>query len=121
MTRNLCMTSIRFLRARAMGVALAMGAAGVGGLGGMAEARAADPGVDSSVADKLGLNSGRFVNVRIRDGSNGSGAKMLVDVDLGEGPTTLELDRYSVRAPGFTMMVFGESGAASSEAPPVQT
>lgn len=47
--------------------------------------------------------------------------RVLIDIDLGSGPTTLVMDPYSVRSPGFAVVEHGDSGLRFVDAPPIST
>lgn len=104
---------------RALGMAgVVYACVGVGQASAIGTSGAAQhPNQSQLVCDALGLRTFRAVEAMIEPDPAIS-RRVVVAIDLGDGPTRLVLDQYSVRATEFTVSIQGDLGAPNVTTPP---
>lgn len=80
----------------------------------------ATPEDDQAIRDALGLRGYALREVGVRADTVVPG-RVFIDADLGAGPTTLVLDRQSVRSDNFQLTLHGDFGSQAATPPAVTT
>jgi len=80
----------------------------------------AAPDDNAAIRQYLGLSGFGRQTVKVEPDSSIRG-RVFVHIDLGQGATRLVLDEYSVRAPGFEMVVHDDAGPGKVQPPPIST